>query len=163
MENKYYTPLIEELHVGYICEWLQMKNKSELELDGVVKDTWQKYDYKFQGLSYRGFKELIKEKSIRTKYLDKEDIESFGWEFKELIKGTFGIQKYSMANTKIQGCDFDTWYNLHADFGYKEPSISIYTEFRGGMIYTESTSCIFKGTIKSINELKLIMKWLNIN
>jgi len=153
MDKQYYIPEIEELFIGYECD---------------VKDTDNNWHHCRAGKKITktdiGINHLlsISQLGIRTKTLTKEDIESEGWKFQEIIKGTFGIQKYSHANNKIQGCDFDTWYTLKADFGYKEPNISIYTENVGGMIYTKSTECIFRGKCKSINELRKITQWLEI-
>lgn len=152
VKKKYYTPEKEDFYYGYLYEhqcdedkerWIQIISNGDVENELV--------------------KQPLLEGMIRTKFLDISDIESLGWKFQEIIKGSFRIEKYSISNTKIQGCDFDTWYTLQVDFRYKEPAIRIYTEFRGGMIYTESSTCIYNGKCKSINEFKKIIQWLEIN
>lgn len=74
MESKYYTPTIEEFHVGF-----------EFDLNDTVRDgsgrkEWS-YEIKFS-IAIANYVKLILEKSpedVRVKYLDKEDIESLGW------------------------------------------------------------------------------------
>lgn len=65
MENKYYTPDIEEFHIGF--EYELLVNSLYEPLKGGIGDT-------FFSIS----KEL-KSKKIRVKYLNREDIESLGW------------------------------------------------------------------------------------
>ena len=60
MSNKYYTPEIEEFHIGF-----------EFEVD--YGDKW------VQETQRDGFLHNKKLENIRVKYLDKEDIESLGW------------------------------------------------------------------------------------
>ena len=62
-ENKYYTPEIEEFHVGF-----------EFEDYLWIDDKWQ-YTKKIYGGSL-----LRKDADMRVKYLDREDIESLGFE-----------------------------------------------------------------------------------
>jgi hypothetical protein len=68
MENKYYTPEIEEFHVGFEYE---AKPKGSIHID-------------YMPFIWRGNNSLISEftsATLRVKYLDREDIESLGWEF----------------------------------------------------------------------------------
>lgn len=60
-ENKYYTPSIEEFHVGF-----------EYEVYDRLHNIWNKENNFF--LQQGDFDD-----SIRVKYLDQEDIESLGW------------------------------------------------------------------------------------
>ena len=65
MENKYFTPAIEDIHAGYECElllyakWEPNTVKPYTALKSVVK--------------------CIKDKVIRVSYLTKEQIEAEGW------------------------------------------------------------------------------------
>lgn len=61
MEDKYYTPSIEEFHVGFEYEWLNISN-----------DEWLKKKYGSFECSYNS------PERTRVKYLDQEDIESLG-------------------------------------------------------------------------------------
>ena len=73
MENNlYYTPTIEEFHVGFECEILGIIGAKEDER-------------LFSQPTIISQKELllIDYLEIRVKYLDQSDIESLGWVFKE--------------------------------------------------------------------------------
>lgn len=70
MDNKYYTPEIEEFHIGFEYEYFY-KNSS-----------WVKHTLKTKADLTLCIEET-EEDLIRVKYLDKEDIESLG--FKEYV------------------------------------------------------------------------------
>lgn len=140
MENKYYTPEIEDLRVGYECQWNDLSIWRDEILD-----------------SYGLFATIINESNeslvdkIRTKHLDKQDIESLGWKFKgKSIDIWF----------EKEG-DFDmgsfTTYKIIMHYGLEDHRMFIYADDQG----TEYD--LFKGEIKSINELKYIQKLLGIN
>jgi len=67
-ENKYYTPEIEEFFVGF-----------EYEVYDKLHGVWNKENNFF--LQQGDFKD-----SIRVKHLDREDIESLGWEHDQTTK-----------------------------------------------------------------------------
>jgi hypothetical protein len=70
MENDYYTPAIEDLHVGYECE---------LERGSIDKE-WCPYVLELDNShSSEGDKVWLYSDSLRTLYLTKEQIESEGW------------------------------------------------------------------------------------
>lgn len=141
-QNKYYTPDLEDIHVGYEMEWLQKACPDAL--DGVDVDTWFKYDYNFQGFSIRGLTYLIEDRKIRTKYLDKSDIESCGWTCQEYTQ-----DGYNQSYTK--NVDSESGYDLiYCAAWDKKWQI----DYCGEGIYW--------GEIKSINELKKIMQYLKI-
>lgn len=75
-ENKYYVPDITEFHVGFEFEFLK-------------NTTWMKESFlcnsQFE-FTFDDFPELSK--LSRVKYLDKEDIESLGWEHIQEIEFT---------------------------------------------------------------------------
>jgi hypothetical protein len=64
-KNKYYTPTIEEFHIGFEYQYLANS------MVYVEDDVW---DGKGEGLDF-----LFKHNKIRVKYLDQEDIESLGF------------------------------------------------------------------------------------
>lgn len=71
MENKYYTPEIEEFHVGFEYERLHMLINYDQKWH-TEEVTHIKNDLTF-------FNKEIKENRIRVKYLNREDIESLGF------------------------------------------------------------------------------------
>jgi hypothetical protein len=95
MENKYYTPEIEEFHVGFeyeIKEYGELFLKEKYKLDGSYKNV----ESDLMPLLFDG--------DIRVKYLDKEDIESLGWKHIGSLwfKHTFG---YKLRKWKGQSLD----------------------------------------------------------
>lgn len=89
-KNKYYTPSIEEFHVGFEYEYFAKPNHN---IDSNVPDEekiWIKTndlnefgDIETHGISY--IEDYLKRNNcpIRVKHLDKEDILSLGWELIE--------------------------------------------------------------------------------
>lgn len=79
MENKYFIPDIEDIHIGYECE-IHTQYSSEL----IKKVGWHsvKVSYSREMSKYVGIlqcKKLIKTHHIRVPYLTKEQIEAEGW------------------------------------------------------------------------------------
>ena len=72
MENKYFTPLIEDIRVGYECEI----NKSFFN---GISEGWHNFIFKeFEQLEVVNRNGL---KAFRVPYLTKEQIEAEGWKF----------------------------------------------------------------------------------
>lgn len=73
MENKYYTPNIEEFHAGF-----------EIESQNIENAQWGKYVVQAEDIH------SIEEEGVeytRVKYLDREDIESLGFTYEIENKG----------------------------------------------------------------------------
>lgn len=141
MENKYYTPDIEDLRVSYICQ-NRLTGKGWLDLEILRKDA----------LFISSFVKDLEIGNLRTKYLSKEDIESEGW-----VKITSALNKYPNAWEKEN--HFLLFYPT------KDNQIEIVMKDVTKDDYLENTSNGrgFAGKCKSINELKIIQKLLNIN
>lgn len=145
MDNKYYTPSIEEFHIGF-----EYEVEAEGSWEDSVEDVWGWYRYKFYtGTCFRDLddiKEKLKNNLIRVKYLDREDIESLGFEFKpdrnmsEGYGGLFTIPSKTYHNTNIE---LRKWhYN--------------------NRINIDHCGTIFDGLIKNKNELKKLLEQLRI-
>lgn len=146
MENKYYTPTMEEFHVGFEHEIL--------------------YNDKFESLtvtSWPDFEDIhyaLNLDSVRVKYLDREDIESLGFKFKESAKSLNDTSShffdiYTLAND-IQLSHYN-WYTGSSDTDY--------IEHRGvRIIYLPDNvdMVMFRGTIKNKSELVKLLKQLGI-
>lgn len=132
--SKYYTPEIEEFHVGFEYEefhfigekeWWEPKTFSEPLMYGTTLST------------------SIERKAIRVKTLDREDIESLGFELlKEDVNGKAFIHK---DNNELQ-----IWW-----------SINDIIDIDNGQTY-EDCITYFKGTIKNKSELKRILKQIGV-
>jgi len=144
-DNKYYTPEIEEFHIGF-----------EYEFKGSIM--WHKFCYKgIDFINEHGKDELISEiklGNIRVKYLDKEDIESLGW---NLTRHSV-VKEYSEDKTKfrfkpIEGLieySFNGRFLLSTEDNFKTIAI----RSLGGLM--------FIGVIKNKSELVKLMNQLGI-
>lgn len=120
MKNKYYTPELHEFHIGFEFE------------EKIVDDLWKSSKFLYRWFEERYFLKQIDNKNIRVKHLDREDIESLGWEFK---KDDLGFWDFCKGNNRLQF------------FPEKEKNISIFLN---------------SYTIKNKSELKKLMQMLNI-
>ena len=124
--SKYYTPSIEEFHVGFECETEHTNNNG-------VKFGWEKTTLQRPFASFNTME-------IRVKYLDLEDIESFGfhkkagWEF--VMPGP--VQNYTLHYFE----DYRHNHPIHVFIG---------------------ESMVFNGKIKNKSELKVLLNQLNIS
>lgn len=117
MESKYYTPEIEEFYVGFEYERNQYEN-----------DKWYKYVVeKGDVLDHES-----KLKNIRVKYLDREDVESLGF------------------NTEDNG----ECYNLQIGFDL----YGLYPLENNRIHITKDMKTLFDGIIKNKSELKKTIK-----
>ena len=142
-QNKYYTPSSEEFHIGFEYELLVPD-----KLGKDAKEEWktqQVTPYFFHDIIKGGFITLIKEGKIRVKYLDKEDIESLGFEFfnSNIYKQPVYIKKNQLeiSNKLIQSDIIQV--NEHE-------------------YYIKNSKNSFNGIIKNKSELQKLLKQLNI-
>jgi hypothetical protein len=145
MENKYYTPKIEELHVGFECEIQSSYGWQKGSYPTIFQeDTLSGFEVNDLGV----FKTLEKRyKYLRVKYLDREDIESLGW-VKSLYKTTEVYQLDKFVITSYSRLEED---GLVID-------ISLLPSFKDSELRR-----IFRGIIKNKSELKRVMEQLTIN
>ena len=136
MESKYYTPAIEEFHVGFEYE------AQEIEQSGSSVD-WQEYVFEINDSLELLFKPNDWYELPRVKYLDKEGIESL--KFKHIGAGWF--------ESKELDCRVRKWKGLEVDI-YKNWSHLNVTE-------QNELKC-FTGEIKNKSEFKKILKQLRI-
>lgn len=134
MENKYYTPKIEEFH-------------AEFEYEIYVNNNWIKRTVSNWDILGEFVIDSIEEtlfsiglQNTRVKFLDKEDIESFGF--------------------KCTSDKFD-FYTFEKD----SIDISFYSKDRKINSFIQIEDCeiqVFAGTVKNKSELKKILQMLNI-
>lgn len=134
ISKKFYVPDISEFHVGFEYE---IKTSSGIWISTAANNL----------SAIRDIIETFEEKDIRVKYLDKEDIESLGWEFeKEDVR--LSILNFKLRNFKLSYDLFEEdKYNLILSIS---EHVSTTSQFR------------FISPIKNKSELKKLMKQLNI-
>lgn len=145
--NKYYTPSIEDIRVGYECEikplnseydWLPAKLKHEKGYNG--EGLYNINPFWYSVIDKDGFpvKAIINDLSqVRTPYLTKEQIEAEGWEIVQ--------ENYCVKNQ----------YRLSL-----LPNNMIHISVTN--VSTVNMKTLFIGNCPSINEFRTICKLLNI-
>lgn len=134
-KNKYYTPTLDEFHVGFEFQegdGYSPPEKWTNETSGVTDD-----------LDVNIYDDLIREGQIRVKHLDREDIESFGFDHDTTQDG---------VSSFFKGNQFDenNWY-----LGLENDIVEIYDA-------NKKSDNSFYGTIKNVSELKKILKMIGV-
>lgn len=152
--EKYYTPEVEEFHVGFEFE-VDYNPEDESELaEGCER--WDKEEFPESEHMYN-VRKLLRETSVRVKYLDQEDIESLG--FEEDIESKEGYP------TNTEGLYFGkvllpvvspTKIRFFIKFHVESQSAHLMCDEErphSGCQYQ-----VFAGTIKNKSELKKVLK-----
>lgn len=136
MEYKYYTPSLEEFHVGF-------------EFDGLANlenSIWKPTVFReIDSVSY--YRERA---SVRVKYLDREDIESFGFTY-------VSSDDHYKSNRRILGCGTGDDRFIYISYSDVHHIMYIWSKENRGV-----EQDLFIGTIKNKSELKTLLKQLNI-
>jgi len=175
MENKYFTPDIEDICIGYECEvysiGLQMINDRLLpddERDNELK--WrpriikcgsdilslEAHSYQNEDELYKSFKILWKN-YIRVPYLTKEQIEAEGWSF-ETVLFADDDENDVYSDGFAKHIDQDHWYEMVLR---KDNKIHIvYKWYRNSV--AQLWRDVYSGNCKDINTFRKITKLLKI-
>ena len=137
-DNKYYTPEISELHVGFECEYREPHEKE-----------WYEDSLNSNDVAYL----LAYSDRIRVKYLDKEDIESFG--FKYIDEDTYILP---MLFKPIIFSPGKVWGDIIMHY-HPEDNYTSITGFSEGQ---EEEYTLFMGLIKNKSELKKILQMTGV-
>jgi len=140
MKNKYYTPEIEEFHIGF--EFEKYDNRPAIYKENDFKPTnWHKHTYNLTSIRLSQLDTHLYNKTLRVKYLDREDIESCGFDTED------NGECYCMIDT------FDLYglYPWEWDKGIK----NLYK-------ITLNRETLYRGVIKNISELKVLLKQLDV-
>jgi len=142
MENNlYYTPTIEEFHIGFEYEKYDNRIATYRE-NNYIPTNWHKFKYDLKSIRLSQLGTHLYSKTIRVKYLDQSDIESLGW-----VEQQDEVKYFELSNHRLY------WFN--------STIISIDKVFKADNNYV-SISQIFRGSCKNISELKKLMQQLNI-
>jgi hypothetical protein len=135
VKSKYYVPDIKEFRVGFEFEKYDDRPATYKE-DDYKPTNWHKFKYDLKSIRLSQLPTHLYEKTIRVKYLDEQDINSFGF--------TPAITMNSAQAVWDKGK-----YRLH----FKDGRITIH-EYMGMTLFT--------GTIKNKSELKVLLTQLGI-
>lgn len=149
MKNKYYTPTTEEFHVGfeYEIEDLAPNFKDRCWRSMV----WDMLDSTSTVID-------IGLDNYRVKHLDREDIESFGFEKDN------NSDEYDnfISNDSDVEIFFDSGNILILDYQNTNSSIFREYELGNGAKYNGQKSALFNGVIKNKSELKRVLTQVRV-
>jgi hypothetical protein len=140
MENKYFTPDIEDMSIG--CEYELYHQE----------DGWKKVIFSaWENFNYDAFIHCLKDKEVRVPYLTKELIENEGWHSPEVYRdgGTL-VYKKDKHEITFRGENRMT------------PSTEIVITELFEMMDRTTRHILFKGHCKDINTFRKIIKLLGI-
>ncbi len=137
MEAKYYTPELEEFHVGFEFEsdfWF-FTEEGEWAKSKITEDTFEDFVSLYKNDAYAT--------EFRVKYLDREDIESLGF------------------TNYVPPMEYNHSWNYK---GGKDPKIYVWfncaiPEVR---IFSSFPTILFQGPVKNKSELRKLMSQLQI-
>jgi hypothetical protein len=159
MDDKYYTPTIEEFHVGFEYEYLNIKSVW-------VKSNDFSNEYDYEDSPLYGVIKGIEDTEVRVKYLDKEDIEGFSkTNFPEITfkydnnaepipgrKDTFALPKAYFLDDQLYSGQL--WILYH----WENDNV-VWIEY---IKDCAGEGYLFKGVIKNKSELKRILKMIGV-
>lgn len=142
MENKYYTPSIEEFRVGFEYEQVSINPQEDITISDKLKYEKCKFPDPFVGYCL----DKLNLNTCRVKYLDQEDIESLGFTETNYLENTDYAITFEKQH-KNGKAEITYWYSIHY--------IEIYT--------AEDVDTQFQGYCKNKSELKVLLKQLEID
>ena len=146
-DKKYYVPEISEFHVGfeYECKLSQMFTNPPInkEDEGFTKLKFSISTVNVNELSI--IESHIKNQAVRIKYLDREDIESLGFKYKDVYRDGGTIEFKSLT------------HNLKY---YRD---NIIANSPNKIIINNGKIVVFEGDVKNKSELVNLMNKLGIN
>lgn len=173
--NKYFTPSVEDIRVGYECEIARIIVGEYW--DGIKMPEPEWMPLHITDLSLRTLKwdeESIKN-SIRVPYLTKEQIEKEGWVFEKEAPREFGLlqdvyKKYKpQPKNMMDGYSYEWTMYLPSlrqwggTYGNSSENVIIEVEKEGGFMGERTKYTCYWGTVKDINAFRYLCKLLNIN
>ena len=148
METKYYTPTISEFYVGFEYEIEDLHdNLKDRAWRHVIAD-WCELDQAYDDWEhdYNNFKY-----NYRVKYLDKEDIESFGFKPYQ----SYRALRYGECTEYVLNREYDSYSLTHFnDYNFNQVLIKSQPP-KFGML---GVNILFDGEIKNKSELIKVLK-----
>lgn len=145
MNNKYYTPEVEEFHVGFEYE-IFIPEKYEW-----CKETFYLNQGHIDQIRFVDIQDGSFKNPIRCKYLSHEDILSLG--FIQDVRTKHNEYLYTVISEEIDA--YKTIYRLTIDFDEIVIEVSDADSYFKGDI-------LFRGDVKNKYELKILLHQLNI-
>jgi hypothetical protein len=159
-KEKYYTPTIEEFHVGFEYEY----NNNHVWMHEPTKGEWKKEEY-INGVGqdgesdYHEIMNMLEHNEVRVKHLDREDIESLGWEDCDTPTGYAGGH-YWIKDAELKHGNRNIVEEMHLIHQPLTNWILIWQVMR--LTTGDTNNTRFSGVIKNKSELKRLLKQIGI-
>lgn len=149
MENKYYTPKLNEFHIGFRFEFYRTLTTYIEGQEPIVSSDWLEADVAtdFPNITIPMIDAMLDKGHIRVKELDEADIIEVGWILKKNYKTIF---EYILKGHKGEA---DTYLTFR---------LSGHIEIHNNGDNREDYYSYFDGKIKNYNELLKVMEMLGI-
>jgi len=150
---KYYTPEIEEFHVGFEFE-VFMFGMQVGKYGNLLPENLRDDEVKWRKNTVRNASDILHvsialdKKKVRIKYLDKEDIESLDWVFDKKMNS--GGKLYNKGNHMLFHNDKEITIAI------RDPSLD------QNMLINLRSNEVFMINIKNKSELKVLLKQLKL-
>lgn len=141
-DKKYYTPTIEEFHVGFEYEQLARIMQPKTDVPNI---RWTSFVFQFNQAPY--VLDGLSRNEYRVKYLDHDDIIAEGWG--------------NCVVTMLDDTDRFGWCKTHYMLIEDSEQFIVYEKVTENNSVA-SSNIIFNGNIRNRSELRLIMKMLGI-
>jgi hypothetical protein len=158
--EKYYVPGIEDIKIGYQCEFTTDGLAFEVgNTDDIITGKLGISEVVFlvETLYELGMEDELS-KHVRTPYLTKEQIEKEGWEFRKTNKVRWWYEKpFEVCFGGIPMSPAHKYWEIQLMHDPEYAAIKI-----SAKISDDTLSDIFEGKCPSINEFRFIQKLLQI-
>jgi hypothetical protein len=148
MENKYFTPNIEDVTLGYTFEFCSLINPHTPEWVSVTLLKNNPYRFENSKGSLEVMQSNIEKGYVRVPYLTKEQIEAEGWE-----ECTLNDNEQALLLFSKNGYDL----RIYEDYIYRFSEVMV-----GAGMMPCWDKVLFEGKCKDINTFRTICKLLNI-
>ena len=159
MENKYFTPDIEDIRVGYECEiwWCCGEPREWVKTIATLEDEEEYAKLTVSDIAFR-----IGHGDVRVPYLTKEQIEAEGWtEFITEYRGDIKLENMNYVFFNEKSNYMLGWFFNRNQIGLlvKDPAKAL--DINGNIInYNDAPR--YTGECKDINTFRKIIKLLGI-
>lgn len=140
-EGKYYTPDIEEFHIGFECELMSSYGYLKGEWPNIMMEETHMM-MRMERLG-RDLTKMTKSGTFRVKYLDQEDIESLGFVKSDKLPISWETQSWFIYKAS----------EMYGSNIYTIQKIKPRADFKRGNKFVR-----FSGEIKNKSELKRVLK-----
>lgn len=154
--KQYYTPEIEDIRVGYECEFTPSSESKDGGKNWIIH--WKSVVVDSKNIQYLFGANAFDQ--VRVPYLTKEQIEAEGWILKTKSIDLWFESDIEKANS-LQDFYKYKCYKLFLNYGIHDHKLKIKGDFTGGCNF-EKSDTLFEGFCPSINEYRTICKLLNI-